>query len=123
MIGRMQKVVIDCPDPGALASFYAEVLGFEVIYADDDWVTIGKGDGTRLGFQRAPDHRPPRYMDPTHPQQMHVDIFVDDLDEAEPRVLELGATLVKGSRGRQSRVYADPAGHPFCLCVPNPDNA
>jgi len=122
MIGRMHKVVIDCPDPSALARFYAEVLGFEVIYADEDWVTIGKGDGTRLGFQRAPDHQRPHWPDPAHPQQMHLDIFVDDIDKAEPRVLELGATLLDGVAGRGFRVFADPAGHPFCLCRQNPNN-
>jgi len=122
MIGRMHKVVIDCPDPSALAGFYAEGLGFDVIYADDDWVTIGKGDGTRLGFQRAPDHQPPHWPDPGHPQQMHLDIFVDDIDQAEPRVLDLGATLLESVAGRGFRVFADPAGHPFCLCRQNPNN-
>jgi catechol 2,3-dioxygenase-like lactoylglutathione lyase family enzyme len=121
MIGRMYEIVIDCPDPKALADFYAEILGFDVIYADDDWVTVGQNEGVRLGFQRAPDHRPPRWPDPTYPQQMHIDVFVPDVEKAEPAVLELGATLLEGAGESSFRVYADPAGHPFCLCRDDPE--
>ena len=47
---------------------------------------------------------------------MHVDVMVDDLDLAEPKVLALGATLLEGSdKPIGYRVYADPVGHPFCL--------
>jgi hypothetical protein len=60
---------------------------------------------------------PPRWPDPAFPQQLHLDIEVDDIAEAEPPVLALGATLLVGGGGTNSgfRVYADPAGHPFCL--------
>ena len=44
----------------------------------------------------------------------HLDIRVADVDEAEPRVLELGARRLPGGGG-DFRVYADPVGHPFCL--------
>jgi hypothetical protein len=45
---------------------------------------------------------------------MHVDVLVDDIDAGEAKVLALGATRLPGE-GRGFRVYADPAGHPFCL--------
>jgi catechol 2,3-dioxygenase-like lactoylglutathione lyase family enzyme len=113
MIGRLSSVVLDCADPHALARFYSELLGLPVIRVDGDWVDIGDGR-IRLSFQHAPDHRPPRWPDPAFPQQVHLDVRVDDIDEAEPRVLALGATLLSSAEPR-FRVYADPAGHPFCL--------
>jgi catechol 2,3-dioxygenase-like lactoylglutathione lyase family enzyme len=54
MIGRLEKVVIDCPEPRALAAFYAELLGMRVNEDSDDWVVIGRVLGAReLAFQRA----------------------------------------------------------------------
>jgi catechol 2,3-dioxygenase-like lactoylglutathione lyase family enzyme len=114
MIGRLHTVAIDCPDPSALADFYAELLGLPVTRRDDDWVTVGEDGGPSVSFQLAPDLQPPRWPDPDYPQQFHLDIEVDDIDIAEPQVLALGATRLPG--GMDSfRVYADPAGHPFCL--------
>ena len=71
-----------------------------------------------IGFQLAPDFQPPRWPDPDRPQQMHFDIMVDDVEAAEPRVLALGARPLPGGDSH-SPVYADPAGHPFCL-IPRP---
>ena len=113
MIGRLKSVVLDCPDPEALAEFYSELLGLPITNVDSDWVDIGDGQ-TRLSFQEAPDHQPPRWPDPDFPQQFHLDIHVDSIDEAEPKVLALGATLLS-STAKTWRVFADPAGHPFCL--------
>ncbi|GAA2719486.1 VOC family protein [Cellulomonas aerilata] len=117
MIGRLGTVVLDCPDPRAAADFYAAVLGLEVIGVEPDWVDIGPapgGDGPRLSFQLAPDNPAPTWPDPTVPQQLHLDIAVDDIAVAQEKVLALGARLVSDDHGTW-RVYADPAGHPFCL--------
>jgi catechol 2,3-dioxygenase-like lactoylglutathione lyase family enzyme len=113
MIGRLKSVVLDCPDPEALAEFYSELLGLPITNVDSDWVDIGDGQ-TRLSFQEAPDHQPPRWPDPDFPQQFHLDIHVNSIDEAEPKVLALGAKLLS-STAKTWRVFADPAGHPFCL--------
>ncbi|MER7843286.1 VOC family protein [Kitasatospora sp. NPDC096077] len=119
MIGRLQCLVLDCPEPAALAGFYAAVLGGEVDRPDRrwslgaDWSTLHLDDGTVLCFQGVADHRPPRWADPDHPQQAHLDVDVPDLDAAEPEVLALGAVRLHDAGGW--RVYADPAGHPFCL--------
>jgi catechol 2,3-dioxygenase-like lactoylglutathione lyase family enzyme len=114
MIGRMHHVVIDCPEPRALAAFYSELIGMPVTYLSDDWVVVSATDKTSgLAFQLAPDHQPPRWPDPDFPQQFHLDVMVDDVAEAAPKVLELGA------RRLQDGVFADPAGHPFCL-IPRP---
>jgi catechol 2,3-dioxygenase-like lactoylglutathione lyase family enzyme len=117
-IGRLYEVVIDCPDPQALAAFYAELTGLEAKYSDDDWVTLGAGDGVRVAFQRVANHRPPQWPDPAYPQHAHLDVFVADLADASAAVLALGATQLRD--GETSNVYADPAGHPFCLAVDDP---
>jgi catechol 2,3-dioxygenase-like lactoylglutathione lyase family enzyme len=116
MIGRLEKAVLDCPDPRRLAAFYAEVLGMQVNEDGDDWVVIGRAPGQReLAFQRTPIWRPPRWPDPEHPQQLHLDIRVDNVDAAERAVLALGAQRLPATREQGFRVFADPAGHPFCL--------
>jgi catechol-2,3-dioxygenase len=114
MIGSLQSVVIDAPDPHALAGFYAELLGLELEGGPgDDWV-VASGAGARLAFQQAPDLRPPDWPDPDRPQQFHLDVQVTDVEEAERAVLALGARRLPGE-GPGFRVYADPVGHPFCL--------
>jgi catechol 2,3-dioxygenase-like lactoylglutathione lyase family enzyme len=108
----MHHVVIDCPDPAALASFYSELLGLPVTFRSDDWVVISKDDTTSgVAFQLARNHEPPDWPNPDRPQQFHLDVMVDDIVTAEPRVIALGARPLAGG----DHVYADPAGHPFCL--------
>jgi catechol 2,3-dioxygenase-like lactoylglutathione lyase family enzyme len=115
VIGRLHHVVLDCPDPRALAAFYAELLGRPVTYDSDDWVVVAENDHTSgLAFQLAVDHQPPSWPDPTRPQQFHLDVMVDDVETASAQVLELGARRVSDDSARV-RVFVDPAGHPFCL--------
>jgi catechol 2,3-dioxygenase-like lactoylglutathione lyase family enzyme len=116
MIGRLEKTVLDCPDPRALATFYAELLGMRINEEGDDWVVIGVAPGDRhLAFQRASTWVPPRWPDPEHPQQLHLDIRVDDVDEAERVVLAAGAQRPQAGEESGFRVFVDPVGHPFCL--------
>jgi catechol-2,3-dioxygenase len=121
MIGTLGAVVLDCPDPVALAGFYAELVGGTVDVEEADWVDLNREGAQRLSFQLASDYQAPNWPDPERPQQFHLDIAVPraDLDASESRVLELGATLLAGDNdgARNWRVYADPAGHPFCLCA------
>jgi len=105
---------MDCPDPRGSAAFWSQLLGQPVTYDSDDWVVVAADDRTSgLAFQLAPDHVPPRWPDPARPQQLHLDVMVDDLEVAAGEVLALGATRLEGP------VFADPAGHPFCL-IPRP---
>lgn len=116
MIGRLEKTVLDCPDPRALAAFYAAMLGMRINEASEDWVVIGSEPGARqLAFQRVAHWSAPDWPDPHHPQQMHLDIRVDDADAAEQQVLALGARRLPGELAGRYRVFADPVGHPFCL--------
>jgi catechol 2,3-dioxygenase-like lactoylglutathione lyase family enzyme len=115
-IGRLEKTVIDCPDPRALAEFYCQVLGMQVNEDIDGWVVIGVEPGRRqLAFQRATEWVAPRWPDPAYPQQLHLDIRVTDADRAEQELLALGATRVRGERETGFRVFTDPVGHPFCI--------
>jgi catechol 2,3-dioxygenase-like lactoylglutathione lyase family enzyme len=121
MIGRMHHVIIDCPDPAALASFYSELIGQPVTYRSADFVVIAANDRTSgLAFQLAPANREPTWPEGTVPQQSHIDVMVDDLDVATERVLAIGARRLEPSTPEQhAYVFADPAGHPFCL-IPRP---
>src|SRR6476620_8408160 len=88
VIGLLEKTVIDCPDPRALAGFYCQALGMRVNEDIDGWVVIGSGPGLRqLAFQRVTEWVPPRWPDPGHPQQTQLDIRVTDPDEAEQRLV------------------------------------
>jgi hypothetical protein len=81
-----------------------------------DWVVIGPEPGARqLAFQRVSKWVPPQWRDPERPQQLHLDIRVDDVDEAERAVVALGARRVPAERETGFRVFTDPVGHPFCL--------
>ena len=116
MIGQLRSVVIDCKDPLALAEFYQGVLGGTVAVQDETWVVLTDPNGRRLAFQLAPSHEPPQFPDPRGSQQFHLDIRVEDPDEAERQVLALGATRVTDAPDETDfRVFRDPAGHTFCL--------
>jgi hypothetical protein len=116
MIGNLRSTVLDCQEPRELAKFYAGVLGGTTTADDDEWVVLTDPSGRRIAFQRAPEHLPPAFPDPHGSQQFHLDIEVADIDEAEPKVLALGATRVQDAdEDGTFRVYRDTAGHTFCL--------
>jgi hypothetical protein len=82
---------------------------------DGDSVTLDPpGGGAALTFQRAPGFVAPTWPDPYVPQQLHLDLAVDDPDAAHERALALGARLL--ATQEKFRGYADPIGHPFRIC-------
>jgi hypothetical protein len=92
------------------------VLG-GTVEGDGEWVDLKVPGGQSLAFQAAPGFTAPQWPSADHSQQFHLDLTADDLDAAEEGVLALGAKpLDTGDRSRSWRVYADPAGHAFCLC-------
>jgi predicted enzyme related to lactoylglutathione lyase len=115
-IARFPTVVLDCPDPGVLARFYGALLDWKV-EVSPDWAEIKADYGDSIGFQQVEEYVPPQWPGQAVPQQMHLDVVVDDLDTAEAAVLELGATKHEHQPGTTFRVFLDPAGHPFCLCA------
>ncbi|MFF1278001.1 VOC family protein [Streptomyces marokkonensis] len=122
-VARLRSVVLDCPDPRELAVFYAAVGGGTPVEEDPDWVVLQVPAGPRLAFQRAPGYTPPDWPRADHgSQQFHLDFDAggtwEEVDAAEEKVLALGARVLdrEDDRNKDFRVYADPAGHPFCLC-------
>jgi catechol 2,3-dioxygenase-like lactoylglutathione lyase family enzyme len=113
-IATFSVVAIDCREPRKVAEFYSAVLGVPIAREEPDWVQLA--EGAPLAFQLAPDHVPPQWPSAEHPQQMHLDLDVTDLDAAEEAVLALGARKHEHQPGKTFRVFLDPAGHPFCLC-------
>ena len=115
----LRAVVFDCPDPSALASFYADLLNGQPDFSDPEWCEVHVGDpACKLAFQRATPYSPPEWPDGA-PQQLHLDLTVSDLRTAGLRATELGAVVLSGPVEEPDNifvVYADPAGHPFCLC-------
>ncbi len=115
-IARFPSIVLDCADPGALATFYGRMLDWTVD-TSQDWAEVRADYGQCICFQPVEHYRPPQWPGQEVPQQMHLDVVVDDLDEAERAVLDLGATKHEHQPGTTFRVFLDPAGHPFCLCL------
>ena len=115
-IARFPSFVIDCPDPVASANFYGALLDWKV-EASSEWGEVRDVTGQCICFQPVEDYTKPVWPGQDIPQQMHIDVIVDDLDEGEAAVLGLGATKHQHQPGTTFRVFLDPAGHPFCLCV------
>jgi predicted enzyme related to lactoylglutathione lyase len=110
----LMRVVVDCPDAKALSYFYAELLGKPVTYEADGIAMIGEDGAQPVKFQQVEQYNAPRWPDPAYPQQVHLDVTVQDVDAAERAVLDIGGTRLDGV-GPNWRVYADPVGKPFCL--------
>ncbi|WP_243064820.1 VOC family protein [Humibacter sp. RRB41] len=120
MIGTWESLILDCPDPIALGHFYEQLLPMQIVVEEPDWVELASGPESKplLVFQKVDDvYTPPQWPGQEVPQQMHIDVRVEDLDVGEAQVLALGAVKA-GSDHETFRVYLDPAGHPFCLIAP-----
>lgn len=115
---ELVSTVLGTPDPIGLARFYRDLLSWEITYEDPTWVKLRRPDtGTGLSFQLEEHHVPPVWpaADGAQQMQMHLDIWVEDLDEGVARATELGARLADFQPQDEVRVMLDPAGHPFCL--------
>lgn len=127
------QTVLDCVRPRELAEFYRQLLGYDYRAGDEppaegdddaDWLVLLAPTGERrLAFQQADHQTPTTWPEPGVPQQMHLDTYVrsvEELDRQHQRALALGATvrLDRSDDGEEPlRVYADPAGHLFCIFV------
>ena len=114
-------VVLDAPDASALAHFYERLLGWTVYKDTPGWATIAPSEtaGYNLSFQTEPN-----YVRPVWPSEagkpimmLHLDLEVDDLDDAVAYAVEVGAELADVQPQEDVRVLLDPVGHPFCLYV------
>ncbi|GAA2160902.1 putative enzyme related to lactoylglutathione lyase [Humibacillus xanthopallidus] len=125
-VPTFDAVVLDCPDPAALAGFYARLLDWPMPEvgpeADEEGgaVTLDPPrGGTAIGFHRAAGFVAPTWPEPPVQQQLHLDFHVGDIEAAHERAVALGARHLHSHAHTPTagyRVYADPVGHPFCLC-------
>lgn len=132
----VRQTVLDCVDPRRLADFYRDLLGWSYRPGDEtpedgeDWLVLHPADGRYgLAFQGNPEYVVPVWTPqadrPGDQQQMlHLDLTVPDvavLEEQRIRVLELGGAVLHDRTDDPDEplyVFADPAGHPFCIFVP-----
>ncbi|MEV5596047.1 VOC family protein [Streptomyces sp. NPDC052496] len=118
---RIRTTVLDCPDTLTLARFYQGLLGGRISGRSEQWTELHVEGAPHLSFQQAPGYKPPAWPDPDRSQQLHLDFDVEDIEAAERHALALGAVPLDvddDGGARRFRVYADPAGHPFCLIRP-----
>lgn len=122
-----QVVVLDASDVATESAFWAGLLDGRVLDEDDAFhCVVDSSDRWVIGVQHAPNHVPPSWPDGS-PQQLHLDLHVVDFPAAHAQAMALGATVLRAAadpgaeQGHQ--VYADPAGHPFCLGWGQPDDA
>ena len=120
----LTATVLGTPDPGGLARFYRQLLGWPIRDDEPAWATVRPEDGgPGLSFQLEADHVrpvwPPRPG--TQQMQLHLDFEVDDLAAATAQALASGAEQLGGYDDPHEtvRIFADPDGHPFCLFVPH----
>lgn len=117
-------IVVDAGDIEAESRFWAGLLG-GTVHRDDDWHSIVVDGEWVMGVQLAPNHVPPVWPEGPQQQQVHLDLHVDDLDEAVGLAVELGGRRLQAPRRPADNpdgdevfaVYASPAGHPFCFGV------
>ena len=133
---RLRQVVLDCTDARELAEFYRELLGLRYRPGDEppgdgepdprgrDWLVLLDAAGTtRIAFQQVAELPEPTWPEGPRPQNLHLDLTVPavaDLDAQHRRALALGARLLldrSDDPDEPLRVYADLAGHPFCIFV------
>ncbi len=121
---RRRVLVFDARDIEAESRFWGGLLGGEV-HRDEDWHSVVVNGEWVMGVQAAPNHVPPDWPTGPQQQQVHLDLHVDDLDEAHRVVLAFGGRQLQALRRPSDNaegdevfaVYASPAGHPLCFGV------
>lgn len=113
-IGSLHEIVVDCSNPEALARFWQALIGGDVDVESPDWVVLDGDDlGFYIGFQRVPEQK-------TAKNRVHLDVEVDDLEQAIDEAEQLGARKV-GSVVDEAdgsfQVMADPGGNEFCFVL------
>jgi len=121
-IGRLGAISLDTDEPETLASFYQDLLGYDVVFTTEDFIAL-KGSGSGISVQRVADYVAPDWPGTSVPKQIHLEIAVKDLEDAESAALAIGATKSSFQPNPDTwRVLLDPAGHPFCITTMIPDD-
>ncbi len=115
MGSRWYQLVVDAHDPSALAHWWAEVLGYPVLYESDREVIIGQSPDRYPGivFVPVPDEKITK-------NRLHIDLDPDDYANEVARLIGLGATEVDVGQGAAAwTVLADPEGNEFDVLIPH----
>lgn len=108
-------ITIDCSDSAAQAEFYAAALGWEITFSEGPYSGISDGTLT-IEFNGVDGYQRPQWPDERGTKQFHLELMVDNLDEAATALLAAGAAQPEFQPGgKRFRVLTDPAGHPFCI--------
>lgn len=109
-------ISLDSADAARDAAFWSAALGWEVAHSGDGYAMLA-GPEHAVGFGTVEDYEPPVWPNPRGSKQFHFDLAVEDLQEAEQRLVDLGARVPDEQPGETWRVLLDPSGHPFCLTL------
>jgi len=122
LVIKMSAFMLDCKAPSELAEFYAALIKWEVVFANEEYAVIyppgvSRGAYPSISFQRNLEYKPPVWPDePDAQRQMaHIDFAVNDLEKAVKHAIDCGATIANEQFSENWKVMIDPAGHPFCL--------
>ncbi|MGG7099583.1 VOC family protein [Rhodococcus sp. 24CO] len=117
-VAHLGSITLDCDNPETLAAFWRDLLDGEITYSSEKFVVVKIAQGL-LTMMRVSDHLEPSWPGSAVPKQLHLDLVVADLDAAEAEAVRLGARIASEQFApEQCRVLLDPAGHPFCLSLP-----
>lgn len=134
-VPQLRQVVLDTPDARGLAEFYRQLLGLTYRPGDEppaageddpngrDWLVLRGDGGVNVAFQQVLELPPATWPEGEHPQMLHLDLTVPDADaltRQRGRATDLGARLLWDRFDDPDEplyVFADPAGHPFCIFV------
>lgn len=137
---QLLHTVLDTTDVRALAEFYRRLLGLHYRPGDEppdgdstdgahgavehDWLVLCDARGNRkLAFQQVDRLEPTTWPAPDVPMQLHLDLTVTtfaELQRHRERVEALGGTVLLDRTDDPDEplyVFADLAGHPFCIFV------
>jgi len=118
VIATLAEVSLDSTDPEQLMTFYQRVLGGDVSLPGADFAILRLA-GITLTSSRVAGYRAPTWPDDAVPTQAHLDLRVRSLERAQLELAAAGARLADHQPNReQYLVFLDPAGHPFCACLP-----
>ncbi len=122
-VGKVAAISLDTTDPEILSKFYQELLGYDVVFESDEFIALKGAGGVGLAVQRVADHVAPTWPSASIPKQIHLELSVKNLEDAETQALALGASKPDAQPSPDNwRVLLDPAGHPFCITTMIPDD-
>ncbi|MFH8406303.1 VOC family protein [Streptomyces sp. NPDC018019] len=115
MAVSLYQLAVDAHDPKGLATFWARVLDWRIVYEDPEEVIIAAGENALPGivFLAVPEAKAGK-------NRLHIDLTPDDQAAEVARITGLGARRADVGQGDDVSwaVLADPEGNEFCVLTP-----